>query len=429
MGVVFLLFALLFGFLLTGIPVAVGIELANISFLGITGIQPLIILTQRIFVGSNSFTLLAIPMFVLCGYIMEYSGLSQNLIDFVSSIFGSIRGSMGIITIISCAIFAALTGSGPATVVAIGAIMYPALRKSGYTGGQSAGLIACGGALGPTIPPSTGLVLYGATMGVSITKLFTAILVPGFMIVMAYCVVNIVVSRRSSTIVNAGERFTFEGFVHNTVRAIPVLFLPVIILGGIYSGIFTPTEAGCIGCVYAFAIGIIRKSLNWEKIKGLLIRTAEASGACVTIVAMSNLFSYILSLSNIPTILSDLVVSNVSSPYIYLLFLFIVVVIAGCTMDGIIIICVMAPILIPIGQAMGLGDIHLAMAFNITLTCGLVTPPFGVNLFVASSSTGENFTEVLKGAIPYIAAALVIAILTTFIPAISTWLPDLLYGA
>lgn len=427
MGLAILLFVLLFGFLLTGIPVAVAIELANIAFLGVTDMQPLFILPQRIFVGANSFTLLAIPMFVLCGYVMEYSGLSQNLIDFVSSIFGNIRGSMGIITIISCAIFAALTGSGPATVVAIGAIMYPALKKSGYTGGQAAGLIACGGALGPTIPPSTGLVLYGATMGVSITKLFSAILVPGILVVIAYCVTNIIVTARNPAIQRVGRTFTFKEFVRYTIQAIPVLLLPVIILGGIYGSVFTPTEAGCVGCIYAFVIGFVRRSLTWEKVKAMLIRTVEASGACVAIVAMSNLFSYILSLSNIPSIISEAVVSVVHNPQIYLLILFIIMIIAGCTMDGIIIICVMAPILIPIGLRMGLNELHLAMAFNLTLMCGLVTPPFGVNLFVASSSTGENFTDVLKGAVPFIVSAMVVALLVTFIPQLSTWLPSLMY--
>lgn len=429
MGLMILLLVFLFTFLLTGVPVAVGIELANISFLKITGMQPLIILAQRIFVGANSFTLLAIPMFVLCGYIMEYSGLSQNLIDFVSSIFGNIRGSMGVITIVACAIFAALTGSGPATVVAIGAIMYPALIKSGYTKGQSAGLIACGGALGPTIPPSTSLVLYGATIGTSITKMFAAILVPGIMVAAAYCIVNFIVAKKSHTITKSGNEFQFKVFVYNTIHAIPVLMLPVIILGGIYSGMFTPTEAGCVGCIYAFIMGIVRKSLSLKTIRDMLVRAVEASGSCVAIVAMSNLFSYILSLSNIPAMLSNAVLSVVESPYVYLLLLFIVVLIAGCLMDGIIIICVMAPLLIPIGLVMGIDEIHLSMAFNMTLMCGLITPPFGINLFISSSSNRVEFTEVVKGAAPYILSAIIVALLVTFIPGISTWLPNMMYGA
>lgn len=427
MGSLALLLVLLFGFLLTGLPVAIGIELSNITFLGITEIQPFIILTQRIFVGADSFTLLAIPMFILCGYIMEFSGLSQDLVDFVSSIFGNIRGSMGIITIVACAIFAALTGSGPATVVAIGAIMYPALTSSGYSRGQASGIIACGGALGPTIPPSTSLVLYGAIIGTSITKMFAAILVPGIMVAVAFCVVNILVVRRSPNIKRIGRKFKFKEFLRYTVKAIPVLLLPVIILGGIYGGIFTPTEAGCVGCVYAFLLGILRRSLTKESIKTMLVRTVEASGSCVAIVAMSNLFSYILAITNIPVIVSNAVLSVVESPYAYLLMLYVIVLICGCLMDGIIIICIMAPIIIPIGLAMGIDELHLAMAFNITLMCGLITPPFGINLFVSSSSNRVNFTETVKGATPYIASAILIALMVTFIPGISTWLPGLMF--
>ncbi|MDO4973394.1 MAG: TRAP transporter large permease [Eubacteriales bacterium] len=422
-----ILLALLFGFLLTGLPVAIGIELANISFLGITKIQPFLILTQRIFVGANSFTLLAIPMFVLCGYIMEYSGLSKDLVNFVSSIFGNIRGSMGIITVIACAIFAALTGSGPATVVAIGAIMYPALIESGYTKGQSAGIIACGGALGPTIPPSTSLVLYGSIIGTSISKMFAAILLPGILVAVTFCVVNIFVVRKTPSIRKTGHKFVFKEFIRNTVRAIPVLLLPIIILGGIYSGIFTPTEAGTVGCVYAFLFGLIRRSLPLQTIKKMLTRTVEAAGSCVAIVAMSNLFSYILAVTNIPVIVSNAVLGVVDSPNMYLLMLFIIVLICGCLMDGIIIICIMAPILIPIGFQLGIHELQLAMAFNVTLMCGLITPPFGINLFVSSSSNGVNFTDTVKGAAPYIAASILVALAATFIKPLSTWLPSLLY--
>lgn len=422
-----ILLALLFGFLLTGLPVAIGIELANISFLEITKIQPLLILVQRIFVGANSFTLLAIPMFVLCGYIMEFSGLSRDLVNFVSSIFGNIRGSMGIITIVACAIFAALTGSGPATVVAIGAIMYPSMLEAGYSKGQSAGIIACGGALGPTIPPSTSLVLYGAIIGTSISKMFAAILVPGILIAVIFCVINMLVVQKSPNIHKTGHKFVFKEFIVNTAKAIPVLLLPIIILGGIYSGIFTPTEAGCVGCVYAFIVGLLRKSLNPEKIKKMLVRTVESSGSCVAIVAMSNLFSYILSYTNIPVIISNAVMSVVHNPYLYMLMLFIIVLICGCLMDGIIIICVMAPIICPIGLAMGIDELYLAMAFNITLMCGLITPPFGINLFVSSSSNRVEFTEVVKGAAPYIAGAILVALAVTFIEPLSTWLPGLIY--
>jgi len=427
MSYLVILLLLLFCFLLTGLPVAIGIELANISFLGITDIQPFIILTQRIFVGADSFTLLAIPMFVLCGYIMEYSGLSRDLVNFVSSIFGNVRGSMGIITIVACAIFAALTGSGPATVVAIGAIMYPALTENGYTKGQSAGIIACGGALGPTIPPSTSLVLYGSIIGTSISKMFAAILVPGILVALSFCVVNMLVVRRTPSIQKSGQKFVFKEFLKCTVKAIPVLLLPVIILGGIYGGIFTPTEAGTVGCFYAFFLGLIRKSLSLSTIKEMLVRTVEAAGSCVAIVAMSNLFSYILAITNIPVIVSNAVLSIVNSPNMYLLMLFIVVLICGCLMDGIIIICIMAPILIPIGLALGIDELQLAMAFNITLMCGLITPPFGINLFISSSSNRVNFTDTVKGAAPYIAASILVALAATFIKPLSTWLPGLLY--
>lgn len=421
------LFALLFACMFFGLPISFAIETANVAFMDITGILNDMVVPQRIVVGLNSFTLLAIPLFMLCGYIMEEAGLSQRLVDWCISLFGRMPGSMGIVTIVACTVFAALTGSGPATVAAIGAIMLPALKKSGYSNAAAAGCICAGGALGPIIPPSIGMIMYGSTMNVSVPKMFMAAVIPGLMMSVIMIFINQVQVKRWK-LQPFGEKYTAKEILRRTWVALPVLLLPVIILGGIYGGIFTPTEAGCIGCVYSLILGFSYKNISPKGMFRILQKTAENASACVLIGAMANLFAYILSFTRIPVTLANAVVSVVSSPYVYLLALYLIMVIVGATMETITSIVILAPILIPIGVAMGLSELHLAMAFCLNLIIGIITPPFGVNLFVTCSTTGESFGNVVKGTLPFMLGILFVVLLATFCPPLTLWLPNLIYG-
>lgn len=427
MTLAIVLFALLFICMFFGLPISFAIETANIFFMKFTGILSNMLVPQRVVIGLNSFTLLAIPLFMLCGYIMEEAGLSKRLVDWCISLFGRIPGSMGIVTIVACTIFAALTGSGPATVAAIGAIMLPALKKSGYSTSAAAGCICAGGALGPIIPPSIGMIMYGSTMNVSVPKMFMAAVIPGLMMSVIMIVINQIQVRRWK-LQPFGEHYSIREILRRTWTALPVLLLPVIILGGIYGGIFTPTEAGCIGCVYSLILGFCYKNISFKGMLKIFQRTAENASACVLIGAMANLFAYILSYTRIPATLANAVVSVVHNPYIYLLALYLIMIIVGATMETITSIVILAPILIPIGVAMGLNELHLAMAFCLNLIVGIITPPFGVNLFVTCSTTGESFGSVVKGVLPFMLGILLVVLLSTFFPQITLWLPTLVYG-
>lgn len=346
---------IIFGSLLIGmfmgLPVCFALLAACLIYLIPSGI-PLTIVPQTMIAGMNSFVLLAIPLFTMTGYLMEQTSLSRRLVDFVEALFCRSRGSMGVVTIVTCAIFAALTGSGPATVAAIGAIMMPALTRANYPKSTSAGMIAAGGALGPIIPPSANMVVYGAAMGLSVSKMFIGGVLPGIMMAVALCLVNVYLAAKYK-FAKSDVRYPKKEVLRRTARAIPTLVLPVIILGGIYGGLVTPTEAA---------------------------------------VLMALLF------------------------------------LVGCLMDTIPSILILAPILVPVGVQFGLDELHLGVLFCITLTVGFITPPFGINLFTAVSTTGESYTSVVKGVIPFMIVMIICVLICAFVSPIITFLPGFMMG-
>jgi C4-dicarboxylate transporter DctM subunit len=421
-----LLFGLLFLFMIMGIPIVFSIELSNAAFLSITGIKPIILVAQRMIVGMDSFPLLAAPLFILTGYLMESSGLSRRLVDWVDSICGRLPGSMGVVTIVSCTIFAALTGSGPATVAAIGSIMMPALLNSGYKPGTSAGIIAAGGALGPIIPPSIGMIVYGSTMNLDIPKMFVAAIIPGLLMSASLIVMNLILVKKWK-ITPPSHTYTFGEILKRTWKALGALMLPVIILGGIYGGIFTPTEAAVVSVVYSIALGFIYRELKPKMLVDIFSRTVETSAIVILIIGMSNLFGWILAVTRIPVIISEAVISVVSSPTIYLMILTILLLIVGCLMETLSSIVILAPILIPIGIELGLDPLRLGMIFCINLIIGIITPPFGVNLFTAVSTTGLKYEEVVKGILPFMIVLVIDVIIITFVPWLIMWLPSMMH--
>ncbi|NMA72680.1 MAG: TRAP transporter large permease subunit, partial [Bacteroidales bacterium] len=328
----FILFGSLLTLIILGVPIAFSIGLSGAFFLLVTQMRPLILVAQRLMVGMDSFALLAIPLFTLAGYIMEEAGLSKRLVDWAQSIFGWFPGSMGIITIISCTVFAALTGSGPATVAAIGSIMIPAMVSSGYKKEDAAGLLAAGGALGPIIPPSISMIVYGTTMGVSVPDMFLAGIVPGLMLALGYIATNTIYAIKNNIKRNE-EKYSAKECLKFTWKALGVLMLPVIVLGGIYGGIFTPTEAASICVVYSVILGLIYKELNWKKLIIAMRKTVETSAMVVFIVGMSGLLGWVLASAKIPTMIANAVIPLFSNKYIYMLILMLLLFVVGCLME------------------------------------------------------------------------------------------------
>ncbi|WP_286973927.1 TRAP transporter large permease [Acetomicrobium sp. UBA5826] len=424
MGV--LLFCLLFIFMAIGVPIAFSIELSSAFTLMATHFRPLILVAQRMVVGTDSFPLLAVPLFVLVGSLMEYGGISQRLINWADSIVGNLTGGLGMVMILACVVFAALTGSGPATVAAIGSILIPAMVKKGYDKASAAGLAAAAGALGPIIPPSIPMIIYGVTANVSIPQMFIAGIIPGLFIAFLLMLTNYFVCKNKG-IAGSKEALSIKKIIKATWRAMGALLLPIVILGGIYGGIFTPTEAAAVGVVYSLIVGLIFE-LKFKDLGHILIETTEVSTMVIFIIANANLLGWIMSAIQLPQIIANIVVSLIHSKIVYILALNAFLFFVGAIMDTIAAIIILAPILVPIGLSFGMNPLHLGVMFVINLVIGYVTPPFGYNLFTACSITNLKLEEVVSGVIPFLIVEMVSVIVLFFIPQFVLWLPNILFG-
>ena len=423
-----LVFIALFGLMLLGVPVAFAILSAGMTYLAATGASILVV-PQRLIFGLNSFTLLAVPLFILVGNLMDFGGISKRLTDWAKSILGWLPGGLGIVTVFSCAIFAALTGSGPATVAAIGSIMLPSMLKAGYSRETSAGLVAAAGALGPIIPPSIPMIIYGVTMNLSIPAMFVAGVAPGLVIALALALVNVVFAYRTPQVIEYAKSMEFGFFLSLKLlwKALGALGLPVLILGGIYGGVFTPTESAAIGIVYALILGFALGELKLKDLPRILISSLKTSTMVNFIIAAASLFSWVVSKSQIGTVISEAFISLVGgSQPLYLLVLVLVLLVVGCLMDNVAATLILAPILIPVGVQLGCNELHIGMLFCICLVVGFVTPPFGYNLFTAVSVSGLNFKQIVKGSLPFLITEILLLFIFAYVPGIITWLPRLM---
>ena len=424
-GIMFLIMILM---IFAGVPVAFSILGSGIFFLLETGMKPLTLVCQRAVTGLDSFPLLAVPLFVFVGDLMDRGGISKRMIKWAESLLGWLPGGLGIVTIVSCAIFAALTGSGPATVAAIGSIMIPSLVKNGYPIKTAAGMAAAGGALGPIIPPSIPMIIYGVTMSVSIPKMFVAGIVPGVTLMLLLIGVNAVIAVRNPEILKyKGEKFSFREFLKNTWFALGALLLPIIILGGIYSGVFTPTEAAAVGVVYALFVGIfVYREIKISDLPKALVKSMETAAMVDFIIAAANLLSWIMSVTQISNQIVGALSVFITNKYIYLLVLMLLLFIVGALMDTVAAIIIIAPVIVPLGITLGLDPLHLGMIFVINLVIGYVTPPFGYNLFTACSVTGRKFNDIVKGVWPFLLIEMAAVMIFAYVPVLITWLPGLL---
>lgn len=421
-------FIVLFGFMLLGVPVAFAIMSSGMAYLVSTGTSFLVV-AQRLIYGLNSFTLLAVPLFILVGNLMDYGGISKRLTDWAKSLLGWLPGGLGIVTVFSCAIFAALTGSGPATVAAIGSIMLPSMKKAGYTEDSSAGLVAAAGALGPIIPPSIPMIIYGVTMNLSIPAMFVAGITPGIVIAIALSLVNIIFAYRNPEVLKHAHdmKFDFKHSLKMFWKALGALGLPVLILGGIYGGVFTPTESAAVGIVYALVVGFALKELKVKELPRILISSLKTSTMVNFIIAAASLFSWVISKSQVGVAISNGFISLVGgSQSMYLFVLVVILLVVGCLMDNVAATLILAPILIPVGVSLGCNQLHIGMLFCICLVVGFVTPPFGYNLFTAVSVSGLNFKRIVKGTIPFLLTEIVLLFVFAYVPGIITWLPSLM---
>ena len=406
-------------------PIAFSIITTVAGYLIVTDARPLILVAQRCYAGLDSVACLAVPLFTLAGYLMEKGGISKRLVDWVGMLLGGIRGSLGIVAVVTCTIFAALTGSGPATVCAIGGILYLPMVQSGYPEKMANGLIAAGGSLGPIIPPSIAMIVYASTMGTSITKMFAGALIPGLVISLTLCV-TVYFQARKYNIPVRKEKHAFKEFLKATVNAFGVLLIPVVVLGGIYGGFVTTTEAAALACVMSLILGFLYKELNLKSLLHCLAQTVETSAMVMFIMGAAAGFTWLLNATQLPAKLVSAIVPLINgSQFLYLLALFLILLLVGALMDTLTSVVILAPILIPIGTNLGLDPLHLGVVFCVNLIVGFITPPYGINLFTVCSVTKTPFNDVVKGVLPYVVVELLCVLLFTFCPFFTTWLPSI----
>lgn len=420
------IFIALFACLLIGIPIAFSIGIATLSTLLIYDIVPLSLMAQKLTVAGDSFPLLAIPYFMLAGEIMARGGISEKLVGFGKSIVGSATGSLGIVTVICCAIFAAISGSGPATVAAIGGIMVPYMVKDGYEEGYASTLAAVGGTLGPIIPPSVCFIMYGVVASVSITDLFLSGVIPGILIMFSLCILTYCISRKYGYgVVPKEEKVkpTLSNIAKSFWDAKWAVLMPVIILGGIYGGFFTPTEAAVVACAYGLIISLfVTREMSWRELPEVLGGVALTMGSCVIMVGCAVAFGEVMTIMGIPKIIADFLTGITSSKLVALILIDILLLIVGCFFETLSAILILAPILLNVVTTFGVDKIHFGLIMVTAMVIGQVTPPVGINLFVGSRILGIKVEKMFKWLPIFLAVMVLDLLIVTFIPQLSLFL-------
>ena len=422
----FLIFILLGILMSIGVPIGISLGAATLLTMVLTTDLNVITITQNCFRGLDSFPLMAIPFFILAGNLMRSGGISNRLLKLCYAIIGGIKGGLGMVTVLACMFFAALSGSAPATVTAIGSSMIPAMKENDYDKSYASALTATAGSIGVIIPPSIPFVIYGVVSGTSVGDLFLAGLLPGFLITAALMITNYVCSRKAGY-GGTGESFNFKKLWLGFKDSIWALLVPVIILGGIYGGIFSPTEAAVVGVVYSLIIGLfVYKELDRKSVYQAFRETVQINGSTNFMVGLSLSFAAFLTLARVPEDIALLIVSFTSNKIIILILLNILLLVVGCFIDNISSTIILTPILLPIAVNLGVDPIQFGIILTINLAIGFVTPPYGVNLFFASSLAKIPIEEISKKILPFIFAMLIVLFLVTYIPAVSMFLPDLI---
>lgn len=414
-------FALL---LILGVPIALSLGAATLAAilldpsLGVSATT----VGQRIFGGLDSTSIMAIAFFVLAGNLMTKGGISRRICDFCRSIIGGVRGGMGIVLVLSCAFFAALSGSAPATVVAIGVMLYPDMVKMGYPKERVAGLLVVSGGLGPIIPPSIIMVVYATITGASVGDMFKSGMAIGIMIVVVLSIVVLFYAKKEQW-PKDDIHFNLGEFVRNFLRAIPALLLPIIILGGIYSGLLTPTESSAIAVVWSLIAGMfIYRELKPRDLYQIFIDSAKGSAMVLFIIATSTAFAWLFAYSGISKQLVDFVVGMNLTPTLFCLLIAVILLIFGTFLEGIATAVLLVPVLWPIAQALGVDVIHFGMIVSIANVVGTMTPPVAVNIFSAASVSKLKMGEITKGQMPFFVGYVVVFFLVVLIPQLSTFL-------
>ena len=412
--------------LLIGVPIAMSLGISALVSIYFGTTLPLGIITQKAFTALDSFPLLAIPFFMLAGILMGKGGVSKRLLDLASKIVGWMTGGLSLVTIVASMFFAAISGSGPATVAAIGGFMIPAMVARKYEPGFAAAVSASAGSIGVIIPPSIPFVLYGVIGSVSVGSLFLAGIIPGLMIGIALMLTAFFIAKKKNFESDSLEKFDFKEVLKSAWDAKWALLIPVIILGGIYGSFFSPTEAAVVAVVYSLIVGLfVYKELSLKDVYDSFLEAVIINATTMIIIGLSVSVAYYMTLEQMPNDIASFLTSMSTNPIVILLAINVLLFFVGMFIDTISALVVLTPILLPIVTSVGVDPVHFGVILVANLALGFVTPPLGVNLFVASSVGGVKFERIAIAVIPFIISMVICLLLITFIPALSTWLPSI----
>lgn len=416
-----ILFISLAVFIFLNIPISISLGLSSALTLMATG-SPLGVIPSMMQATVQKFSLLTIPLFVLAGVLMDKGGISKRLINLADSMMGPIHGGLGYVAVISALFFAAISGSGTATVAAMGSILIPAMVKQGYDKGFSSALSAISGSLGTVIPPSITFIIYGMITGESISDLFLSGIVPGIIFAAMLCLTVFIYSKKNGW---KGDKpkATRQEIMKIFWGTLPGFLSPVIVLGGIYSGFFTPTEAAAVAVIYSFIVGkFVYKELTFGALRETLFSTAKTTGIILLIIMNAGIFSWILTQWGIATQLTELAIGFTTNKYVMLLIINVVFLMAGCVMDNTSALYIIVPIILPIARALDINLVHLGVILVLNLSIGQVTPPVGPNLYVAADIGKVKFEVICRKMVPLLIMSLAALLIITFVPWLTTCL-------
>ncbi|MCC8126857.1 MAG: TRAP transporter large permease [Clostridiales bacterium] len=419
-------FVLFMVFLFLGVPIAFSLGCGSILAILIKGSVSPMLVAQKLFSGVNSFSLMAIPFFMLSGELMEAGGISERLVEIARSFLGHITGGIGMVDIGTSALFAGVSGSAAADTAAVGSMLIPSMLKEGYPAGLAAVIQATAGSLGPIIPPSMTMIIYCSLTGLSIGECFMAGIVPGVIIAVGTALVTYMYAKRLG--IKGGKKYTWGERAKAVKDGVFAIIMPVIIIGGIVSGIFTPTESGAIACIYALIVSMfIYKNLKLAQLPAVLLKAASMNGMCLLIVAGASIFSWLVAFEKFPTFVVKTLVGLTDNKYIIMILLVIFLLFVGMFIETLSATIIVAPILMPVAASYGIDSIQFALIMVITLVYAGVTPPVGGVLFITMGIARAKMKDVLPYLVPYLASVCICLLIFIFVPQVALFIPNLLY--
>ena len=421
-----ILFVSILILLLLGMPIAFALGIGSSFSLLSDSTLPMVLAPQRMFTALDSWPIMAIPLFMLAGELMDKGGISRRIVDFSGACFGFIKGSLGMVSVMASMIFAGVSGSSTADTAAVGSIMMPAMKKKGYDMDFATALIAAAGAIGPIIPPSILMILIGYVTDTSVAKLFLGGIVPGVLIGFGLMVVSFLHAQKGGKAYLSTSKFRFQEVLRTGKKALPGLGLPFIIVFGILGGIFTATEAAVVAVIYGLIVGMfIYREITLKQLPKIFLKAAETSCVVMFIACTAFLFAWLITVKQLPVHLGDFLKANIGSKVMFLVLLNIVLLIIGMFMESFSAIIVFMPILFPIAQSFGVDPVHFGIIATVNLAIGYITPPYGATLFVSCGISGRKIRQVTPRVVPIIVAMLVILLIVTYFPETFMWIPKL----